>query len=138
MSELPELVVREWASLVDCFAALRNHLQLSNESCEELAGLCAGHVDKVLGPTRVKNLSPWLFDLFCQLFAVEFHAKVDLTQARKMESRWERRDKSQIRPPARLSKAILDRARPIILSEMARRGWETRKRQAQQNGQAAA
>jgi hypothetical protein len=39
-----------------------------------------------------------------------------------------------VREHRRLSKELLELARPIVLAEMARKGWQTRKREARQNG----
>jgi hypothetical protein len=53
-----EIVVRDHGSPVDALRAAKEHLQISNETLEALAGLCAGHVDKLFnGEKRVG--CPW-------------------------------------------------------------------------------
>ncbi len=122
-----EITVRNSDELISAFRAIKDRLGLSNALCDELGGLVAGHTDKVLGPTRVKKLSPFLIDVFCGLFAVELVIRPNLEAAKKMAGRWEQRNASQVRPPARISRELLARAKPLVLSEMAKKGWRTRR-----------
>jgi hypothetical protein len=68
--------------------------------------------------------------------AIQLEIKPDLEAARRMEHRWQKRQERQVREPARVSQAILECCRPLVLSEVARKGWQTRKRQARSNGHA--
>ena len=131
MAEFPTLVVRNYSELVDALVAVKNYLQISNSALEEVAGMTAGAVDKYLGPTRSKGLGPLSLDLLLGGLAIRLRVEPDLAQARKLERVWENRDQRAVRQPARISKALLERARPIILSELARKGWQTRQQRAQ-------
>jgi hypothetical protein len=125
MNDLPEIVVRNHDDLVDAFATVKNHLNLSNEVCDELAGLCKGHMSKILG--RQKRVGPWLLGILCELLAVELVVRVNPEALKRMEKRWEQRDCRQIRVPHAVSQAVLDRYAPAILSALAKKGWKTRR-----------
>lgn len=106
----PVAEVRDHESLAAAFAEIKNFLGLSNEACDDLAGFCKGATDKYLGPSAHKRIGPVTFDIFCSLFAVKFVPVVDVEAAKKMERRYEQRQTQQVRPPARVSKSLLDRA----------------------------
>jgi hypothetical protein len=77
-----------------------------------------------------------VLDALLGALAIELHIKPDPAAVERMLHRWQRRNEAQVRPPTRLSKEILEKAKPIILSELARKGWQTRNRQARRNGHA--
>lgn len=110
MTDFPVVEVRDHESLAAAFAEIKNFLGLSNEACDDLAGFCKGATDKYLGPARSKRIGPQTLDILCTLFAVKFVPVADLEAAQKMAPRWEQRNTAQVRPPARVSKALLDRA----------------------------
>lgn len=109
-------VIRTSDDMVEAMRTIKARLSLSNAFCDAIGGLTTGHTDKVLGPTRSKNLSPMLFDMFCELFAVEFHMVLNMDAVKRMEARWEGRETRNVRLDAnRVSKALLDRAKPHIM-----------------------
>jgi hypothetical protein len=128
------LIVRDHGSLVDALRAAKEHLQISNETLEALAGLCAGHVDKLFNGE--KRVGPLVLGLVCEALGIEFIMRENRAAVQKLAHRWERRDERQVREPRTVSQAAIDRCRPIILSEMARKGWATR-RASNGNGHAA-
>jgi hypothetical protein len=122
MSQLPVLIVRDFAELADALAALKTFRGLSNEEVEHLSGLTQGAVDKMLGPQRVKgvgkNSLPWLLAALAgRLVLIR-----DFQQEQIMRSRWQRRNSAKVRINAQpLSISIVERAKPKIFSEYARR-----------------
>src|SRR6185295_9825171 len=94
-------VIRTQDDLVEAYRKIKELRCLSNDWCDAIGGLTRGHTDKVLGRSRQKNLSPMTQALFSELFAVEFHMVVDLEAAKRMESRWEQRDSSNVRIDAK-------------------------------------
>lgn len=111
MTDFPVVEVRDYESLVEAFIALKAHLGLSNQTCDDLAGFAAGTTDKFLGPGGVKKIGPVTFSLLCGLFAVKFIPVLDVEAAERMAGRWERRNSAQVRATTtRVSKTLLDRA----------------------------
>ena len=122
MSAFPRLIVRNFVELADALVVLKNHRGLSNEALEGLAGLGGGHVDKLLGPARVKNIGknslPWMLAALAGRLVLE----LDPEQEKLMRSRWEQRNNKQIRVNAHpVSIAIVRRVAPIIFAELARK-----------------
>jgi hypothetical protein len=114
----PIAIVTGHESMVEAFRLAKERLGLSNAFCDDIGGLTAGHTDKILGPTRVKNLGPMTLDLFCEMFAVQFIMVTNIEAAKRMEPRWEGRESTHVRiEPVRVSKAIIERAKPHVLRE---------------------
>ncbi len=128
----PELVIRSFADLADAFRAIQNHLQISNSTLEDISGMSAGWVDRLLGRTRTKRLSETSFNLLMGALAIELVVRPDFPQAQRMAGRWERRDQRQIRTCQPLSAELLARA----AAELGRRGAEARRRAKNGNGRA--
>lgn len=120
--KLPTLIIRDFAELADALATLKSYRGLSNEALEELTGLTAGAVDKMLGPTRVKGIGkqslPWLLTALAGRLILE----PDPDQEKLIASRWEKRNGSQVRVNAHdLSSDLLQRARAVIFREHIRK-----------------
>jgi hypothetical protein len=115
-TDFPELYIRDHSDLADALRAVQNHLGLSNESLEALAGLTAGHADKMLGPSRTKGIGPRTFALLLGALGIRLKVEIDLEQMARMERRFEKRNDAQVRE--RLSKAVIERARPYVLAEL--------------------
>jgi hypothetical protein len=130
----PELLVRSFQDLADALRAVQLHRQVSNAALEHAAGVCSGFVDKYLGPSRGKRLSETSLTLLMGALGVRLRVEIDEDQVRQ---RWEKRDGGAVRYCQPVSQATLDRYRPVILSEMARKGWQTRRRHTRRNGHAA-
>ena len=118
MAEFPSIVIRSFGDLADAFRAIQNHLQISNSTLEDCAGMCPGFVDKVLGRTRTKRLSEVSFNLLIGALGIELVVRPDLAAAAKMATRWTRRDQRQCRTTQPLSAELLQRA----AAELGRRG----------------
>lgn len=117
-----EIKITSLSHLADAFWVMKNELGLSNEFCDVLGGLTRGHTDKLLGPTRVKNLSEMTVPVYYELLGVSLRLEIDLEAVQRMAARWEKRNKSQIRVVTRpMSSDLIERAKPVIYSEMARK-----------------
>jgi hypothetical protein len=117
-------VVRRHQDIADVFRLMKERLGLTNEFCDDAGGLAKGHCDKILGPSESKNWGPTTFDLFCEMFAVEFRVHVDLEAAKRMLAVWEGRERP-LYPDAkvaRISKKLIARAKPHVLRDLSRVG----------------
>lgn len=115
--------VRNSDDMIEALCTIKNRLQLSNAFLEAMGLLVEGHIDKVLGPTRAKNLSPMIFDLLCECLAVQFEMKINLDAVKRMESRWEAREQRNVRFDTRApSKKIIERAKPHVLRDFSALG----------------
>lgn len=117
-------VVHRHSDLIDVFRMMKERLNLTNEFCDDVGGLTKGHTDKILGPTESKNIGPVTFDLFCEMFAIEFHVKIDMEAVKRMEAVWEGRERP-LYPDARvkrISKKLIERAKPHVAQQMGRAG----------------
>lgn len=118
------LTVRRHQDIVEVFRIMKERLGLTNEFIDDVGGLVKGHADKLLGPSESKNWGPTTFDLFCEMFAIEFRVHVDLDAAKRMERVWEGRERPLF-PHAkvtRISKKLIERAKPHVLQDFSRLG----------------
>jgi hypothetical protein len=114
----PLATIRSQDDLIEAYRIAKEYRGLSNELCEDLGGLTRGHLDKVIGPSRAKGLSPMMNDVLTALFAVKFIMVPDPEAETKMRAKWERRDTSNVRTGEhRVGKYVLERARPKLLQE---------------------
>jgi hypothetical protein len=108
----------DWAT---AFRAMKDILGLSDAFCDQVGGLAVGHTSKCLGPSATKNIGPVPFDVFCEMFAVEFRMTINIDAMKRMVDRWEQRNQDRVRiENRRPSKAILERAKPYVISQLAR------------------
>lgn len=122
--------VRSYEDMVEAFRAIKARLGLTNAVCDRLANLGDGATDKALGPTQAKNIGPLTFNAFCWLFAVQFEMRIDMDQVRIMEQHWENHEAPRWFPPAkmnkRVSKELVERAKPHVLKDFAKQANECR------------
>lgn len=122
MSE-PIATIRSYPELVEAFRMVKAMRRLSNKWCDDTCELQDGYTDKVLGPTGSRGISPILFSMFCQIFAVKFIMEVDVEAAAKMQAHWEERSEGKVAfPESRMSKALLAKAKPLVIREIGRIG----------------
>lgn len=120
---IPLATIRTQDDLIEALRVAKALRGLSNDFCDQRAGLTRGHTDKVLGPTRAKNLSPMTLDTFLEVFAVELHMVVNIEAVKRMEARWEQRAPDRIRlEPNRISQKLVDRANPIVMRQNGKKG----------------
>lgn len=120
-------VVRRHQDITEVFRVMKDRLGLTNEFCDAVGGLTSGHTDKILGPSELKNWGPTTFDLFCEMFAIEFHVRVDMDAVKRMEAMWEARVKPRALPqPAKLSDKLLKRVTPHVAQAIGKKGAAVR------------
>jgi hypothetical protein len=105
--------------MIDLIGATRVARGLSYATLDELVGLTRGHSEKILGPARVRGLSPVIFDALLPALGIRFAVISDPEAIARMQKRWEPRDESNVRNSQRISRRLLDRARPFVLQELA-------------------
>jgi hypothetical protein len=113
---IPLATIRTQDDLIEALRVAKALRGLSNDFCDQRAGLTRGHVDKVLGPTRAKSLSPMVLDLLLEIFAVQLILVANPDAEARMKPRWEDRDTSNVRTGEhRVSKHVIERARHHVL-----------------------
>lgn len=115
--------IRSYPDLVEAFRTIKARLGLSNKWCDDACGYADGVTDKKIGPSHSKNINDLDFSMFCHIFAVELTMTIDMDQVRKMETAWEQREAGKVSvQKTRMGKELLERAKPIIYRENARKG----------------
>lgn len=105
--------------LVDLLDDVRAARGLSLEWFEQLTGLCGDHAQKILGPARVKLLTPWILDAMLPALGVKLALVDDPEAIAAMQHRYPPRvDRNVRKHQWRCSRRVLDRARPVILQEL--------------------
>lgn len=119
--------IRTQDDLIEALRAAKDMRGLSNRWCDEIGDLTDGQTDKVLGPTRVKGLSRFLFSMYHSMFAVKLVMVVDEEATARMQAKWEGRDTSNVRVESgRVSKKLLERAKPLVFEAAGRAGATAR------------
>lgn len=123
MNAPTDLIIRNSTELADALAAAKNFRGLSNEGLEELIGLTRGHIDKMLGPSREKNIGARSLDYMLAALGFRLRLELDPEQEALMRSRWEKRNSKQIRVNAsRPSTDLLKRAAAALFADLGRKG----------------
>jgi hypothetical protein len=127
LKPFPAVTFSTYGEFVEALIAAKNYLNLSNQHIEQMFGLTIGQVDKNLGPSRVKNIGPMLFDCYLECLAVRFRMEPNPAAAERMAPHWEGRNASRIRVDAKpLSIAVLRRAKAAIFSDAGKRSAQVR------------
>lgn len=109
-------VVRRHQDVTEVFRMMKERLGLTNAFIDDAGGLTDGHTDKILGPSESKSWGPTTFDLFCEMFAIEFHVHVDMAAVKRMEAVWEGRKRpAEYSETKRVSAKLLEKAKPHVL-----------------------
>lgn len=114
---------RNGEDMLAVWRTAKERIGLSNAHCDELANFIGGHTDKILGPTGAKNFGPLSFTSLNWTLAIKWVAVLDLEQIKVMEQYWEdrQRDASNVRvEPNRISKKLIERAKPHVLKDSAK------------------
>jgi hypothetical protein len=114
--------------LVDALAARKSELGLSNSFIEHALLMGEHGLDKLIGPTRRKNLTVTVAHDLAELMGCRLILQVDPELEAKMRARWELRDNRKVHPSRRVSQTILERAKPIFHQTLAASGAEARNR----------
>jgi hypothetical protein len=113
--------------LVDALAARKTELGLSNSLIEHALLMGEHGLDKLVGPSRTKNLTVLVAHDLAELMGCRIVLQPDPELEAKVRARWEQRDNRKVHPPRRVSQAILERARPVFFQQLSRLGNEARK-----------
>lgn len=138
MTETPTIIVptpdqvlavaRHPHDLADGFRTMQDTLGLSDKWINDAGDFGDGYIGKYLGPSRIKQIGPWTFQMLCSLLAVEWRMHVDIERAKVMAGQWEARNPQYVQPKSRApSQQIIDRAREHVLKDFSRLGNEARK-----------
>jgi hypothetical protein len=120
---------RDHDSLVELLRARKEELGLSNEFVDDIGGLAVGHAAKILGPARVKTLGRFSLDVLLEVLACSLVLVADPAKLRRTETRYEGRDQGKVHAPKdRIAKGMIDRVKPVLFSELGRRGADERNR----------
>jgi hypothetical protein len=104
---------------LDLLGDVRIARGLSCEHLDHLIGLTKGHTNKILSPRREKGLSPAVLDGFLTSLAIRLTVVEDPEALARMQGRWEHRDETNVRKRGwRVSRRLLNRARPVVLQEL--------------------
>lgn len=115
-------VVRRHQDFVEVFRLMKERLGLTNEFIDNAGGLTKGHADKILGPSSTRGPGPTTFDLFCELFAIEFRVHIDDAALKRMEQVWEGRKRPvEYSENSRISVKLIEKAKPHVFREMQKR-----------------
>jgi hypothetical protein len=112
-------------SLLDAVEARRVELGLSLATLDRLAGLAVGHASKCLSPARLKRPSTGTLYALLDALALSVVLLVDPAKAARISPSWRPRNEAKVRDRA-LSPTALERARPVILAELARKASRPR------------
>jgi hypothetical protein len=119
------MVVRMHQDFTEVFRLMKERLGLTDQFCDLRGGLTRGHTNKILGPTESRHWGPSTFDLFCEMFCVEFHAKIDMEAVKRMEVIWEERVRP-FYPNKRVSKKLIELAKPHVFKASGKVGADAR------------
>lgn len=116
-------IIKTYSQLIDYIRLRKNELNLSNSFVEEQGLMAPGYCSKIIGPSPIKNLSPRTLDDLMAILSFRLVAEPDPEQENKMKLVWEPRVQAQVRDtPGRLSRAVLEKARPLIFAELGKAG----------------
>lgn len=119
----PISVFNDYATMIDAFRAAKELRGLSNNHTDELANLATGHTDAILGPTGRKTFGRLSFDALAWAFCVKFVMIPDVEREAEMAEHWvdRQRQKSHVRTDThRMSKVLIERAKPLVFKEMSK------------------
>jgi len=121
MSEPIIATIRTQDDLVEAMRAAKEMRNLSFKTLDDLGGFTQGHMERVIGPRREKGMSTIVFQTMLSMLAVKLVMVPDPEQEAQMLERWEGRNASNVRlEKGRVSKSLLERAKPHVLKDLAR------------------
>jgi hypothetical protein len=108
----------DYQSFVALLRAQKERLGLSDLQLDAIAGLTDGHTGKLLGPAMVKTIGGLTFTPLLDALQLSGTLFIDGTKPlRKAERRAER----AVRDNGRVGRDAIQRARPAVLAEQARK-----------------
>jgi hypothetical protein len=122
---LADAKLADGAALLDALEARRVELGLSNRTCELATGLCEGHMTKVCGPSRERSPTLTTLDKLMSVLGLSFVLVRDPQKIAAARVRWTPRSASKVRQ-RQLSPTTIERARPHVLADLARKAARPR------------
>jgi hypothetical protein len=122
---LADAKLSDGAALLDALEARRVELGLSNRTCELAAGLCDGHLTKLCGPSRERSPTLVTLDKVLNVLGLSIVLVRDPAKIEAVRVRWTPRARSKVRE-RQLSPTTIARARPHVLSDLARKAARPR------------
>jgi hypothetical protein len=112
-------------ALLDAVEARRAQIGLSLADLDRLSNLALGHSSKCLSPARLKRPTTATLYALLDVLALSIVLVVDGTKAARISPSWRARDEMKVRDRA-LSPRALERTRPVVLAELARKASRPR------------
>jgi hypothetical protein len=121
-------VVRDYQQITNVFRMMKEHWGLTNKFCDDVLGFTDGHTDKILGPSEQKRWGPSTLHALMELFGIEFRVYLDVEAVKRMEAVWDNKAPRWFKDAkvGRISKKLVERAKPEIYSEMGKRSAVSR------------
>jgi hypothetical protein len=115
--------IRSQDDLIEALRTAKELRNLSFRTLDAMGDFTEGHMERVIGPRREKGMSPFVMQMLLSMLAVKLEMVPDPEQAAKMQASWEGRNTSNVRiEKGRVSKSLLERAKPHVLKESGRMG----------------
>jgi hypothetical protein len=113
--------------VLDAVRARKDDLALSNQALEHIAGYAEGTVNKYIGPSREKSPTLPMLYLLLQAMGLGLVLVEDAEAAKRMSHRWTKRSANVNRDGnGKVARLAIKRARPIVLTEVARKAATAR------------
>jgi len=116
--------------LLELIRRRKREVKLTNAAFEHICGFAIGQVDKYLGPAREKTPSLYMIGIMMDALGLSATLWIDATKVERFGKAWGRHGSRKAilarQPNGRISKAAIDRARPLVRSEDARRANKAR------------
>jgi hypothetical protein len=112
-------------ALLDAVEARRAQIGLALADLDRLSGLSFGHASKCLSPARLKRPSTGTLYRLLDALGLSLCLLVDPAKVARISPSWRQRDQWKVRDRA-LSPRALERARPVVLAELARKAARPR------------
>ncbi len=103
----------EYEDAIQAFKARADEIGLSVNVLDDITGMPTGYTGKLFGPARVKSVGLASFFVYAEALALRVTVEPDLELARRMATRWEKRDELRRRPGVvrrRISPQLLQKA----------------------------
>jgi hypothetical protein len=111
---------KDFYELIEIYRDRKAELGLTDKFFDDYSGLACGHISKLIGEAKAKNLGAASVNAINATLAVKFIVVVDHEQEAFMRDRWEGRKSGRPIKLAMASKRAIERFRPIIMLERGR------------------
>lgn len=119
----------DYHGLLDLLRQRKAELGLSDAALENLCLMAKGQISKYLGPAQEKAPNAFLLMTVVDALGLSGTLYADPTKVAALSGAWGRegrRDDARVRPNGRVSKAMVKRVRPMVLSQAAQKAARAR------------